>query len=174
MTATKELQAFWHWFDGEDPPSDEASDKAEENMCGLANQALSDASWYIAKRAGLMTNEESLVDALDTHPEALRDLSLALCAALERMREVVPEAKREDPVLAFTGKPQVYWDEVAALPDRAFIAGRQSGKSDRIRQMQKLLDEGKVSVAANIVCTECGCSTRHGSWCSKYSFQGTK
>jgi hypothetical protein len=88
----KTLQAFWHWFDNESPVTLEAYKKAAKVLSVDEHAALSEAATAIRMRGCSAGSVVPLTWCLDTHPEALRDLSLALCAALERMHEQVPEA----------------------------------------------------------------------------------
>lgn len=98
----KSLQAFWHWFDGESPTTPDAMRLSEENLSEVANDAIIEAAVLVHDRSvdeeGLANNAAYLAWCLDAHPEALRDLSLSLCAALEKMREQVPEAPKVDDV----------------------------------------------------------------------------
>lgn len=151
MSATKELERFWHWFDNEKPAVDVAMRRGDGNLGEVAQEAMAHAAALVSERARPPTahedEDEQIEFGLEQHPAALRELSLSLCAALERMREMVPEAPKADPVLEWTGKLQVYWDEVASFPDRLLVAGRQSGKSARIEQMMRqMLESGKIAM----------------------------
>lgn len=89
----KTLERFWQWFDAEKPDSVVAADKAYSNISELAWESLNDAAGKITARGG--ESAMALLWAFDGHAGALRDLSLALCAALERMRAAVPEKPPE-------------------------------------------------------------------------------
>lgn len=88
------LQAFWHWVDNENPSPELYADKAGDNLSELAHAALLEAERLVGNRAGAAT-----VDLLDrvsdeehrTLRPAFRDLSLALCAALEHMHGQVED-----------------------------------------------------------------------------------
>lgn len=94
----KTLREFWRWFDGEDPDSRTAWFKADGNLSPVARSALSWAANIIAEHRNQdhWDEEEQVTQGLDTFPEALRDLSLSLCEALEKMRGRVPEASHAE------------------------------------------------------------------------------
>ncbi len=84
------LQAFWAWVDNEAHVDwAQALDKMRGPLSWTAQEALELAAKSIARRI-VCTDEEPLanLDVVD-HREALRDLSLAFCEALEKMHERV-------------------------------------------------------------------------------------
>lgn len=88
----KTLKRFWEWHDAEKPPLDVFREN-HSNLSEVALEALCRAEVYV-HRIAYSPHEAVDLSYLD-YPEALRDLSLALCAALERVRDqisVVPYA----------------------------------------------------------------------------------
>jgi hypothetical protein len=81
----KTLQAFWHWVDNERP------EKLEFGCCRhlslAADHALDAACGIVGRRVG---SPYRSVGFLREHWPAIRDLSLAICPALERAYEALP------------------------------------------------------------------------------------
>ncbi len=92
----KTLERFWQWFDSEKPNVKAAGVKSSQNMSKPARDAVHYASAFIYCRAHPDAHWGSADHrnwALEHHPEALRDLSLAMLPALADMEELVPEGK---------------------------------------------------------------------------------
>lgn len=101
----KTLKDWWSFANDATKLSDaEQVAKGEANWSPLAEQALRESACMIIDRVG-PENVPTFCDpktwALEHHPQAFEELSLAIGAALEAMWSVVPEAKREE----FHGKP---------------------------------------------------------------------
>ena len=94
------LQRYWHWHRNERPSAEATQTMRAKHLSPLAEHALSLAVAEIVRR-------HSPAD-VEAQNDALRDLSVEFCRALEKMREIVPEG----PPLA-----------------RALHAGRRVGKS---------------------------------------------
>lgn len=93
----KTLKAFWHWVDNEGPEWEVALEKSE-HLSDAARFALRLAAQGIGYRR-LVVDPEPLHNLdIVQHREALRDLSLSFCEALERMHEQV-------------AKPSLFMDE---------------------------------------------------------------
>lgn len=94
----KELERFWQWYDAEKPDALRARHKLEERVLehdSLGCRAIELAVELIDRRAhGHAPNPRPGV-TLCEFPQALRDLSLALLPAIERMYEQVPEHRSE-------------------------------------------------------------------------------
>lgn len=118
----KSLQAFWHWVDNERPR--ELTADSFRHLSDVADQALDDASSTVAERIG---SPYRGVAALRDYWPAIRDLSLSICQAIERMHAVVPEGECEDqPGLrnvaideCGSGMPMSYADGLKPLRDEA-------------------------------------------------------
>jgi hypothetical protein len=83
------LRDFWRWYDGERPERLQIGQLEE-----LSVQARAALRWAV-QRVGLRDGGADAVDSvIHQHPSAVRDLSLAVCAALEEMHERVPESAR--------------------------------------------------------------------------------
>lgn len=84
----KTLKAFWHWVDNEKPS--EITWKHLEPLSVVADRALHMALELVDERrwGGDADGHESLDTLRDQWP-AIRDLSLAICQAIERMHEQV-------------------------------------------------------------------------------------
>lgn len=96
----RSLEQFWHWWMNERPV---LKDQHLDTLSEAASQALALACEAIDERlgedwpeiAGVGEDLRQLVPLLnDVQLEACRDLSLAICAALETMHEAVPEAPK--------------------------------------------------------------------------------
>lgn len=83
----RSLEQFWHWVENERPEYPWAM---SHNLSDVAGEALDTALMLVARRAGEQRSSMSVL--ICNRTEAVRDLSLALCAALEAMREVVRES----------------------------------------------------------------------------------
>jgi hypothetical protein len=76
----KTLRRFWEWAIAEKPDEELRARRMNENLSDTASEAICLAlDAFDCRESGGWSN-----------PEALRDLSLALCEALERMHEQVP------------------------------------------------------------------------------------
>lgn len=78
----RSLEQFWHWYTNEKPNSRGRRDK----LSTVAWVALQKAEEIVADRAEIPES-----NAIASHTEAVRDLSLVLCKALESTWETVPE-----------------------------------------------------------------------------------
>ena len=87
----KTLRRFWEWVDGEQPNMDAIGEMAPKNLSGVATRALFLATREIAGRRAHGQHPLEWSKTAFADREALRDLSLALCEALARMHEQVPE-----------------------------------------------------------------------------------
>jgi hypothetical protein len=90
----KTLKAFWHWVDNEKPAPELYAEKAGDTLSEVAHQALIEAERFVGGRAGAASVE--LLDRVSDEEHrflrpAFRDLSLALCAALEHMHGQVED-----------------------------------------------------------------------------------
>lgn len=86
----KTLKAFWHWVDNEGHADWAlALEKMLQNLSWDAQEALELAAKSVARRLRVSDDEPlACLDVVD-HRGALRELSLAFCAALEAMHEQV-------------------------------------------------------------------------------------
>ena len=87
----KTLRRFWEWHDAEKPDKAKRLDAEWRNVSALGRDSLRMAETHILERMDAFPLAPSSNEPWDSHPEALRDLSLALCEALARMHEQVPE-----------------------------------------------------------------------------------
>lgn len=90
----KTLQAFWHWVDNEKPAAELYAEKALDNLSDVGRAALLEAERLVGVRAGAATVQ--MLDRVTDEEHmalrpAFRDLSLALCAALEHMHDQVED-----------------------------------------------------------------------------------
>lgn len=118
----KSLQAFWRWFDNE-KPAPRAALGMRKNLSALGEEALRRASGLIHERVRRHISsgpDPMLMNGLAFHPDALRELSLSLCAALEKMHEQVPAPV---PVKEWSAPIRAHQDELGAP---LFIAGGKS------------------------------------------------
>lgn len=93
----KTLKDWWSFANDATKLSDaEQVAKGEANWSPLAEQALRESACMIIDRVG-PENVPTFCDpktwALEHHPQAFEELSLAIGAALEKMRSAVPEAR---------------------------------------------------------------------------------
>jgi hypothetical protein len=88
----KSLRAFWHWVDNEKPTVELYATKAIEKLSPTARLAIETAEKLVAHRTGGMGwgNRVTDADVIGLRP-ATRDLSLAVCAALDAMHAQVEE-----------------------------------------------------------------------------------
>jgi hypothetical protein len=90
----KTLRAFWHWVDNEKPAAELYAEKASDTLSELAYDAILEAERLVCVRAGAGSVQVFDHATEDEHRHlrpALRDLSLALCAALEHMHGQVED-----------------------------------------------------------------------------------
>ena len=88
----KELKAFWHWVHHETPDGRVASSKAFDRLSSAEFCSLLTATRLIEERRQgrpVPTGSHLVEEHIDRYPAALRDLSLALWEALEKMHEQV-------------------------------------------------------------------------------------
>lgn len=90
----KTLKRFWEWHDAEKPGPDVRWTMEGRNVSPAGRESLRRAETEILERLDAFPWVPSSNEPYASHPEALRDLSLALCAALERMHEQVPEVEK--------------------------------------------------------------------------------
>lgn len=114
----KTLERFWQWHDNEKPDWARVSAMQSANLSGLARYALSLAATIIDCRhderqsLGMRFCDREI---LEEFPEALRDLSLRLCPALEATYAAV--APRERPEFSPADLPYVTaWYKPATCP----------------------------------------------------------
>jgi hypothetical protein len=136
----KSLRAFWHWVDNEKP-----SGNLGEHIDALPHtqgRAVDLAIELVADRLG--RDETTALDELREHWPAVRDLSLSICEALERMHEAVPEDA------AMAALNELYPPERIAAEDA--MAERITGTLERL---------GMVEVKN--ACPACGCAPCQGT-----------
>jgi hypothetical protein len=97
----KTLERFWQWHDAEKPDQKTWDRMRISNLSENAYDAIDMAWQQIAQHIGCGIGGGAY-PAMTAHFAALRDLSLSLCAALERMREQVPV-----PVVPYAGNAGV-------------------------------------------------------------------
>lgn len=89
----KTLQTFWHWVENEEPPASGTANVRDKTCTEVEIEAAGMAMDAVKARAGFRGwNQETFYEYL----EPVRDLSLAICAALEAMHEAVPAAEPEE------------------------------------------------------------------------------
>lgn len=101
----KTLRAFWHWVDNEKPA--EIMFKHLEPLSPVADRALNVALELVDERrwGGDADGHESLDTLRDQWP-AIRDLSLAICQAIERMHEQVEPSEAMDVLREMYPEPE--------------------------------------------------------------------
>jgi hypothetical protein len=83
----KSLQAFWHWVDNEKPDTARFNEAADEHLSSNACSALEFALVSVDARAGCTYTSHDRAPVMG----AIRDLSLAVCRALDEMCDRVEE-----------------------------------------------------------------------------------
>lgn len=101
------MKAFWHYYENEPVTGLRWCGRFNSNASTMAYSALWSAIRHVADRKGLSRDAPN-AHLLEQHTEAVRDLSLAICAALERMHESVPAAESEEKQIRRIGSP-VEW-----------------------------------------------------------------
>ena len=172
-----ELKRFWHWAINEKPSGADAVSKARFNLGPDPLHALYEAARVITIRGygerWPPDYDADLARLIEAHPEALRDLSLALHDALEKMREQVPaghawtvlpmptEAERPDFRREYLGewhRPPPYAEELINSQQR-LMGSRQAGKSERIERMREMFESQPLSpwpAPTHVTFTDCG------------------
>jgi hypothetical protein len=152
----KTLERFWQWFDSEKPTVAAAGVKSSQNMSKPARDAVSYAAAFIYCRVHPDAHwgaADTRNWALEHHPGALRDLSLAMLPALEAMEGAVLEGKpiqwvkqtsnwyELGPMSPFQREYMGEW--VTNTTD--MIGARQAGKTQRIERMREMFETGKIT-----------------------------
>lgn len=106
----KSLRAFWHWVDNEKPA--ELESEHFRHLSDLADLALDTAGDMVGERIG---QPHAYVGRLRDHWPAVRDLSFAICEALEKMHEAVPVPVPVPSAYRFEGP--IVFDEMATFRD---------------------------------------------------------
>ena len=92
QSPTERLRRFWDWHDAEKPNVWTKHEMLAQNVPHNGRYSLWLAMEMIRTRAGgfLACHDRHV---WEKHPAALRDLSLSLCEALDRMHEQVPDGR---------------------------------------------------------------------------------
>jgi hypothetical protein len=147
----KSLRAFWHWVDNEKPA--ELESEHFRHLSDLADLALDTAGGMVGERIG---QPHAYVGRLRDHWPAVRDLSLAICEALEKMHEAVPKAEPS----AYRFEGPVVFDEMATFRDvdsgryegtladakpRSLLGGTYAGTAEDIAALEAWLPAPRAS-----------------------------
>ena len=128
------LKQFWAFANDETTLSDaEIVARGKDRWSEEASQSLHLAANQIVGRAwqdgNMFMCECPITWALENHPLAFRDLSMWMLTGLNAMREVVPEAKREEPA-----KPEPYEYSIEFHTDKPvrMMLGTTTGAEDTV------------------------------------------